>query len=257
MQNPPSEPILLIDADGLIWIPATVFESEEDWGNTLTISFDFEAAKAYVDAIVTKLVTRFQPANVIMCLSGFGNWRKDLLPSYKGNRKGKRAPIGINKMRDWLKAEYTVVEKPLLEADDQIGILATKPDNLGKCIVVSEDKDMLQIPGWHLRDDKLVHVTQEEADRFHLYQTLVGDTADNYGGAWRIGPVKAAAILDYSDVDAFSGNDPMPSKWPAIVEAFKGDEAEALKMARVARILRWTDWDVERQEVKLWHPTER
>lgn len=259
--KPPSNPILLIDADSLLWVPATVFESEEDWGDTLTITFDFAAAKAYVEKEVLAWVKKYEPEQVIMCLSGFGNFRKTFFPEYKGNRKGKRAPIGVNKMREWMKETWLVVEKPLLEADDQMGILATKPENIGKCIIVSEDKDMLQIPGWHLRDGKLVHVTVEEADRFHMYQTLVGDTADNYPGAWRVGDVKATTILNKPQVtrevlvvDATIKETVPCTVWEAVVAAFKGDEAAALTQARVARILRWSDWDMEKQEVKLWTP---
>ena len=45
--------------------------------------------------------------------------------------------------------------------------------------------------------------------------------------------------------------------WQVVVETYasKGlTEEEALQQARVARILRHTDYDVEKEEVVLWKP---
>ena len=34
-----------------------------------------------------------------------------------------------------------------------MGILATKPENIGKCIIVSDDKDMRTVPSRRLQAD--------------------------------------------------------------------------------------------------------
>ena len=65
------------------------------------------------------------------------------MPEYKGHRNRKK-PCGYKRVIKELKKEYDVIIKPTLEADDTMGIYATKnPGN----IIASPDKDMRQIPG--------------------------------------------------------------------------------------------------------------
>jgi DNA polymerase-1 len=149
-----------------------------------------------------------------------------------------------------------VFQRPSLEGDDVLGILATHPALVkGDRIVVSIDKDMNTIPGLHLNyghargsEDWEQHirvVTEEMADRYHLYQTLTGDSTDGYPGCPGIGPVKAERILAESPT------------WSAVVKAYKDaglGQAVALQNARVARICRHTDYDFKKKEVVLWHP---
>jgi 5''-3'' exonuclease (including N-terminal domain of PolI) len=110
----------------------------------------------------------------------------------------------------------------------------------------SLDKDLKQIPGLHWVDDDWELVTHEEADRFFLYQVLVGDPADGYGGCSGIGPVRANRILD---------ND---CSWEAVVRAYESKgltEADAVLTAQQARILRSDEYDFDNMEPILWTPT--
>ena len=74
-----------------------------------------------------------------------GNFRKDVDPTYKSNRRGHKKAIGYVALCDWVRDTYKTITK-LPEADDCMGILATKPENIGKCIIVSDDKDMRTVP---------------------------------------------------------------------------------------------------------------
>ena len=133
----------------------------------------------------------------------------------------------------------------MLEADDTLGILATN----GECsrnIIVSVDKDMLTIPCEYYNMDKEVTETVDTklADYMHLYQTLVGDSTDNYKGCPGVGPKKAADILK------------IPS-WSRVVTAFEKaglTSDDALVQARVARILRANEYNFDTGEVILWEP---
>ena len=134
--------------------------------------------------------------------------------------------------------------KPGLEGDDRLGILATRP---GNGIVVSDDKDLKGIPGQLFRPskDELLEINVEDADRFFLTQVLTGDTTDGYKGVPGIGPKKAEVIL---------GTRP---HWGAVEQAFIKaglTKADALTQARLARILRWSDWDAEKGEPIPWKP---
>ena len=46
-------------------------------------------------------------------------------------------------------------------------------------VIVSEDKDMLTIPGLHLRGGELIEVTKYAADHAFFTQVLSGDTTDS------------------------------------------------------------------------------
>jgi DNA polymerase-1 len=154
--------------------------------------------------------------------------------------------MGFKSIRERVMKEYehAVIVKPTLEADDVIGILATKyPDEYA---IWSADKDLKQIPAKHLTDDGFIDISAEAADLFFYTQVLTGDTADNYKGCPGIGAVKAEALLSKGE------------HWQTVVAAYEKaglSEEDALIQARVARILRTTDWNEEKQEVNLWLPT--
>jgi DNA polymerase-1 len=124
-------------------------------------------------------------------------------------------------------------------------------------VVISIDKDLLQIPGWNYnpgvrgKGGRLTEITAKEADRYHLYQTLVGDDTDGYVGCPGVGTKKATKLLD--DCAHLSA----ATQWEWVVEAYRKrglDEEAALVQARVARILRAEDWDPIKKEHRLWTP---
>jgi DNA polymerase-1 len=182
-----------------------------------------------------------------MVISGDQNFRKDLDPTYKSHRKGTRKPLGYIALTDWMRERYgpRVVVQPLLEADDYMGILATKP-GAPETIIVSDDKDMKTIPGTLFRLGQLSTIDEGEAHRYWMLQTLMGDPADGYKGCPGIGPVKAEKIVSKPGV-----------LWDNVKREFlKAGMTEdyAVLQARLARILRFSDWDSERKQPLLWTP---
>lgn len=236
---------LLIDGDIVLYKALTGAEQYVEVEDDLyTLFIDLREAKESVTETVSYLKGRAGAGTAILCLSDKDNFRKELYPDYKANRKKNRKPVAFKELRAWAEETFKCFSKPGLEADDCLGIMATKyPGN----IIWSEDKDLKQIPGTHLIDGKLVSVLPEEADLFHLTQTLVGDQADNYPGCPGVGAVKAAKIL---------AEDP-DNPWGAVAAAFVKagkDYDYALLMARLARILRWEDWDHQNSKPILWTP---
>lgn len=148
-------------------------------------------------------------------------------------------------MKQWVEENYNCYQRSGLEADDCIGILATMKNS--NTIIVSGDKDFKTIPGrfYDFSRNEFYDITQEEADYWHLFQTLIGDTTDNYRGCPGCGPVSAKKLLDQSPT------------WETVVAAFekKGlTESDALVQARVARILRASDYDFAAKKPILWSP---
>ena len=240
---------LLLDTDILLWQSASSAEKEINWGSDVWSLFtDLKDAKQAFEAVLSKLEERFQPEEIICCLSDpQQNFRRDVDPGYKSNRRGTRKPTGYVALCDWVKDNFITVTKPKLEADDCMGILATKPSNVGQTIIVSSDKDLKSIPGKLYRpmSDEFLDISEAEADRFFLTQALTGDQVDGIAGLKGVGPKTAEKIL---------GNRPT---WEAVEQAYiKAGQTkdDALRQARLVRILRWTDWDSEKGEVRLWTP---
>lgn len=191
---------------------------------------------------------------VVIAFSLHPNWRHSVLESYKSNRKGSKKPPGFSALKDRIRGHeaLTVVEKAGLEGDDVLGILATHPDLIEAKdrILWSDDKDMRGIPCTLLKTHGFpVEITEDEADLWHLTQTLTGDVTDGYKGCPGIGEVKAEKIL----ADLVPGR-----RWEAVVKAYEKaglTEADALVQARVARILRTSDYDFKKKEPILWQPS--
>lgn len=237
---------LLIDADYIVYKCCAATESEIDWGDdVITVTSRFSEAYEYVERELSNIANdlgHFDDS--ILFFSDSTNFRKSLYPDYKGHRNRKK-PCGYKRVINALKADYPVQIMPTLEADDAIGIYATKEPGH---IICSPDKDMRQIPG-DLFDltQGVVTITPEEGRRWHLIQTMAGDQTDGYAGIPGIGVKKAADLLDkYGDT------------WKTVVDAFADkdlDESVALLNARLAKILQVEDYDFTNQTVRPWTPS--
>ena len=242
---------LAIDTDILMYKAASSAETEIDWGDDVwSLWTDLNEAKASFNHQLKYIKDKLGVSEVVCCLSDHGNnFRKQVDPTYKSNRKGTRKPVGYVALCAWVEENFKSLRKPTLEADDVLGILATKPENKGKCIIVSDDKDLKTIPGKLYRPaaDERLTITDDEALRFFLTQVLTGDTADGYKGVPGIGPKKAEAIL---------GTRP---HWGAVENAYLKaglTRDDAIQQARLARILHWSDWDAKKEKVIPWTPKQ-
>ncbi len=244
---------ILIDADMFAYIACSSAEYETNWGNDVwTLHCNLSEAEAVfrdmVDSAIERalnLLQRDLDFNVLFCFSDKEYFRREVMPTYKANRQGKRKPVCYAALLQWVKQNYTWVVMPHLEADDVIGILATQ--NKGNSLIISGDKDMKCIPSlqYDFLRDVLSDISEEEADYNFLLQTLTGDATDGYSGCPSIGVVTAKKLLDAD------------CSWDTVVKAYtkKGlTEADALSNARCARILRASDYDSVKERVILWTP---
>jgi hypothetical protein len=237
---------LLIDADYIVYKCCAATETEIDWGeDVILVTSKFSEAYQYVEQELANIANDLGHFdNSILFFSDSINFRKLVDPNYKGHRNRKK-PCGYKRVINKLKEEYQVIVMPQLEADDALGIYATKEPGH---IICSPDKDMRQIPG-DLYDfsDGVVTITKEEGDRWHLIQTMAGDQTDGYAGVPTIGIKRADALL--TDRGA---------TWQTVLETFleKGlTEEDALRNARLAKILQCEDYDFTNQEPRLWSPS--
>lgn len=243
---------LLIDGDLFLYkaTSAAEFECNVE-GDLWYLSTNLDKARDMWESQMKAILELLSASEeqIVVVLSGPKDFRRELDTSYKGNRKGKRKPLGYIEMKRWLYERYPdrVVAQECLEADDYMGILATSPGSV-KRIIVSDDKDMLTIPGTLLRMGTLHESSLEDADARWFTQTLTGDPADGYKGCPGIGEVKAATILSKPGC-----------RWENVRQAYlkaglTGDDA--LLQARLARILRYEDWDSDAKRPILWEPND-
>lgn len=237
---------LLIDADYIVYKACAANETEIDWGSdVITVTSRFSDAYATVERDLYRIATDLGCFDdSILFFSDSVNFRKSIDPAYKGHRNRKK-PCGYKRVIEALKKDYPVVILPELEADDAIGIYATRETGH---IICSPDKDMRQIPGdlFNLTDETIT-ITKEEGDRWHLIQTMSGDQTDGYAGIPGIGIKRAEALLDAHG-----------ATWETVENAFaeKGlDKETALLNARLAKILQIDDYDFPNQKIRYWTPT--
>jgi DNA polymerase-1 len=270
--------LLLIDGDELLYKAAAGFEHEAAWDIDKNIWTTWtetgKAVQQVVDQVV-KAQRKYEPRHTVFCTSGDTDFRYDVAADYKSDRKKVRKPTGYIHVRDsvlkLIDQDFTELPDGLavkfpgttssarydnIEADDCMGILATKPGN-ESALIISQDKDMRQIPGMLATyigaEPKMV--TEYEGARWFLTQTLIGDTTDGYKGCPGVGPAGADKLFDQ-----IRTHDPkvfIEEGWKHVVAAYAKaglTEADALVQARLARILQWSDWDYTNKQPKLWVP---
>lgn len=272
--------VLLIDGDQFLFTACVAVEQEIRWDDQNHVLWSNAVeARRNLDGMLGRIFDRFETKDHVLCFTAGVNFRLGIDSTYKNHRVGQRKPMCYAALRGDVETSYKCLAMDTLEADDVMGILATKPTpGKSRTIIVSQDKDMRTIPGtlWNGKD--LLSISEAEADYNHLYQTLVGDTADGFPGCPGVGPVKAEKLLQASYVNTqecrASGSEDTRCScvdcggpvirawdndyaWDAVVEAYdaKGlTEDDALRQARLARILRWSDWDGENKKPILWTP---
>lgn len=203
----------------------------------------------------------------------------------QGTRDTLSRPLLLGRMKDYLRVKYGASHWPALEADDTLGILMTTPDLFpGRLVMVGRDKDFDTIPGLHHQigrdydgDGRPVTrtVTQEYADYWHMVQAFAGDRVDGYPGCPGIGMKRAMDILAEpfelvpseskvtrggrkgQTVEAWKKRAGAATYWQCVVSHYRKagqTEQDALRNARLARILRAGDYDQESGSIRLWVP---
>lgn len=280
--------LLVIDGDWLVYQSMIVSEEETDWGDNIwTLICDHNKALNVFNNLLISYRTRKKVwinSPVVLAFMSLPNWRNVLVTkSYKENRKSIRKPVGYNNFINTLSArdDFFCIKEDLLEGDDVMGIIGSnaKSFNADKVVLVSCDKDFKTIPYcdflWCTTGNILSH-TLQQADWWHMFQTMKGDIVDNYKGIQGWGDTSA----DFLDKPYYvtkiattikSGKNKGQEKvqwrktlkgahslWDCIVSlATKANMTtkSLIEQARLSRILRYTDYDINSKYITLWNPT--
>lgn len=276
----------LIDGDTVAFIAASAAEHtlETDRGNLERFARRGEG-EAIVENTLWWLKKHLGLTDLRIFLScpSEENWRLGVDPNYKSNRKDSIRPLLLEPLKEYLRLKHGAEHFAYLEADDVLGIFATSDTLIeGPRIVIGRDKDFKTIPGMHFQfkdlDDNQKPVirehTKEDAMKWHYAQALAGDAVDGYPGCPGIGMTRALRIVEEPEklvakegvitrgknkgekvIKWHSAGE--CTMWEAVVSNYEKaglTEADAIRNARLAKILLAEDYDMETHTVRLWVP---
>jgi len=206
--------VLLIDGDVLAYLAFGYNRLSDDEIEQIVDTGSM--SRSAIDRYIGKALDRFfDMCNVVSELtfadetfiavqSPGPKFRTNIYPNYKAHRQApsQYSNVLVPELRERLVDMTAAVGSGVLETDDVIRIKHTElmKEN-HKPIVCSVDKDLLMIPGDHLRLKNNVALSQRitvnayEARSFFYRQLLIGDPVDNVKGVPKIGPKSAEAKL--------------------------------------------------------------
>lgn len=145
------------------------------------------------DKLMRDILSETSSDSYLAFLSGPNNFRKEIYPEYKANRKDLVKPKHLPVVRLFLAQEWNANVTDGYEADDALGMYQNE-----ETVVCSIDKDLLMIPGNHYNFVKKEFCSVDELEGLRSFyrSALVGDKSDNIFGVRGIGKVKAAKLID-------------------------------------------------------------
>jgi len=167
-----------------------------------------------IDRFIRKITNRFKPHSTKLYLSPRKCFRDELTDTYKANRGCKKPhlyetpppkhPFHYEAIRKYILNKPNAILIEGLEADDTVSInhfhlwaKNKKGKHCRKSVIVAEDKDFNNVPGWKYNPykDLTFYTSYPDAVRHFYYQLLRGDSADNIKGIPRIQTKKIWEIL--------------------------------------------------------------
>lgn len=204
-------------------------------------------------ATVKSLARSYQCGKIVIaCDKGSSSYRKALHPGYKGARKEKQATqteaeaqafeefiTEFNHTMELCKEEFTLFRFSGVEADDIAAYICAnrKSFNIDRIWLISSDADWHQLISEHVSQFSTVSRKEFTAENWHEHydypredhisiKCLMGDSGDSVPGVDRVGPKKAAALVqEYGSALDVAAALPIASKYVHIknLNAFGAD----------------------------------
>ena len=260
----PTQPVLLVDGDVVAYRCAASAEKTYyavTEGNSKEAAYydNHKEAKVHADevggwiwsrkevqpeefalqsckTVLNSLLEKFPDSeDMIIYLSGVRNFRDFIWKTkkYKGNRDAVSRPTHLAACREYLSRVWGARTTDGYEADDALGIELSAVGDAG--IVVSNDKDLDQLAGWHFNwvTGETYRITRRDSDCFLHEQILSGDATDNVpggwgllkqGDAWRVRRVVQISLPEYrAYIEIDMGTVPTPISKSKQISSISGD----------------------------------
>lgn len=208
-----------------------------------------EVAYMRIDQMMHSILDTTNSDTFRVFLSGSNNFRHEIYPEYKANRKDMVDPRWRKLCKEYLVREWDAEVTDGYEADDALGI---NQDTVGtweqgehlpmyNTIICTIDKDLDMIPGRHyswpivrkgavVREGKIYEVSEIEGIKSFYRSLLVGDRTDNIFGVDGIGPVKAKKMIDNLETEE--------EMFERVAELYQGDMDRLLVTGKCLWIMR-------------------
>lgn len=193
---------------------------------------------------VQSLAKSYNCGEIVVLGDGGSNYRKEIYPEYKANRKERYAEQTLEEAKEFemflaefsntmtnLKSKgYLTLKYAGVEADDIAALICQNREELGldEIWLISSDKD------WDLLVDSKISrfstVTRKETtllnwdehydfapEYFLTYKCLTGDKGDNVPGVDGVGPKRASQLIEqYGDIFDIMASLPLDGKYKYI-----------------------------------------
>ncbi|MBU0997982.1 hypothetical protein KJ570_00335 [Patescibacteria group bacterium] len=221
-------------------------------------------------SMLLRIIQDLNPTHIIVCMDEKApTFRHKAFKTYQAQRPktDKSLESQIEKTKEVIKAfDIPAISKKGFEADDVIGTLAQKYKNKIDVVIVTGDRDILQLvdnkvkvfmPIAGLSNGKLFG-KNETVERLGVvpeliadYKALVGDPSDNYFGVGGIGPVTAIKLLDeYKSLDNIYKN--IKKIQPRVSEKLIKDKKSALMSYKLATIVKNVPVSLSLDDAAKW-----
>lgn len=153
-----------------------------------------------VKETIKSLCDAVEADDYIVYLTGKNNFRYEVFPEYKANRKDAARPTHYQAMRDYLVKHHPTEISDGEEADDLLG-KAQANSPVASTVIISKDKDLDMIAGWHYNWSKnnkekgMYYVAPIDGLRMFYKQLITGDATDNIPGIYKMFKRKATKQL--------------------------------------------------------------
>tara|TARA_R100001460_G_scaffold86308_1_gene127776 strand:- start:135 stop:944 length:810 start_codon:yes stop_codon:yes gene_type:complete len=209
------------------------------WKHQGKLDFEYDYVRT-----VQSLAKSYNCGEIVVLGDGGSDYRKEIYPEYKANRKERYAEQTPEEEQEFLEflQEFSLTMKQLkskgyltlkykgVEADDIASVIVQNRENLGldEIWLISSDKD------WDLlindkvsrfstvtRKETTIHNWDEHYDfdpeYFLTYKCLTGDKGDNVPGVTGVGPKRATSLIQqYGDVFDIMASLPIDGKYKFI-----------------------------------------
>lgn len=230
---------------------------------------------------VESLAKSYNAGNIIIAADGGSSYRKDILPTYKANRKEKYAEQTPQEEKEFamfmaefsntltlLKEKYPVFQFKGVEADDIAAYISMNLDKYGldECWMVSSDKD------WDLlindkvsrfstvtRKETTIHNWDEHYDfeipDYITFKCLCGDKGDNVPGIPGIGPKRAVQLMEqYGDVFDIYDACPIEGKYK-FIQSLNENAEQLLMNVELMDLLTYSEQAIGEQNIEVINST--
>lgn len=227
---------------------------------------------------IESLAKSYKAGTIIVCADGGSNYRKEIYPEYKANRKERYADQTEQEAKEFemfmaefqdtltlIKQKYPVFHFRGVEADD-IAAYITLNFDFDDCWLVSSDKD------WDLlindkvsrfstvtRKETTVHNWDEhydfEIEDYITFKCLTGDKGDNVPGVPGVGPKRAVQLMEqYGTVFDIYAACPIDGRYKYI-QALNENAEQLLTNVELMDLVTYSEEAIGKENTEVIHKT--